>query len=103
MRRMLNRAKRPKGIHSQPSRDWLPLRVYALNPRAIGSHSGYMLSTLARLPPAPGICSQPSRDRLPLRVYALNPRAIASRSGYILSTLARLAPAPGKKCGFGPA
>eukprot|EP00959_Pyramimonas_sp_CCMP1952_P082035 1713798-Pyramimonas_sp.AAC.1 len=28
------------GICSPPSRDWLPLRVYALHPRAIGSRSG---------------------------------------------------------------
>eukprot|EP00976_Prorocentrum_cordatum_P103966 1193678-Prorocentrum_minimum.AAC.3 len=41
------------GICSLPSRDWLPLRVYALYLYAIGSRSGYMLSTLTRLAPAP--------------------------------------------------
>eukprot|EP00976_Prorocentrum_cordatum_P014952 299737-Prorocentrum_minimum.AAC.1 len=37
----------------------VPLWAYALQPRAIGSRSGHMLSTLAQLAPAPGICSSP--------------------------------------------
>eukprot|EP00959_Pyramimonas_sp_CCMP1952_P097973 2047677-Pyramimonas_sp.AAC.1 len=44
--------------------------VYALYPHTIGSRSGYMLSTLTRLVPAPGICSLPSPDWLPLRFQA---------------------------------
>eukprot|EP00976_Prorocentrum_cordatum_P103222 1193368-Prorocentrum_minimum.AAC.3 len=39
--------------------------AYALHPHAIGSRSGHMRSTLARLAPAPGICSPHSRDWLP--------------------------------------
>eukprot|EP00959_Pyramimonas_sp_CCMP1952_P136722 2861234-Pyramimonas_sp.AAC.1 len=34
---------------------------------ADGSRSGFMLSTLPRLAPAPGLCSLPSHDWLPLR------------------------------------
>eukprot|EP00959_Pyramimonas_sp_CCMP1952_P349912 7331398-Pyramimonas_sp.AAC.1 len=37
-------------------------RVYALHPRTIGSRSGYMPSTLARLAPDLGICPPPSHS-----------------------------------------
>ena len=30
-------------VNEQKTRDWLPLRVYALYPHTIGSRSGYML------------------------------------------------------------
>eukprot|EP00976_Prorocentrum_cordatum_P090076 1187964-Prorocentrum_minimum.AAC.2 len=46
----------------------------------IGSRSGYMPISFARLVPAPGICPSPLHDWFPLRVYAPLPHVIGSLS-----------------------
>eukprot|EP00976_Prorocentrum_cordatum_P083849 1185403-Prorocentrum_minimum.AAC.3 len=84
-------AEHAPGMCSLPSRDWLPLRVHARFPCAIGSCCGYMLASLVRLAPAAGICSRPLCDWLPLWVCARVPCAIGSRCGYVLASLVRLA------------
>eukprot|EP00959_Pyramimonas_sp_CCMP1952_P323690 6774547-Pyramimonas_sp.AAC.1 len=66
-----------------PQANWLPHRVHAVYAHAIGSRTGYMLSTLK----GGGGEPHPQANWLPHRVYAVYAHAIGPRTGCMLSTL----------------